>query len=116
MKSGWQWQRLAPLFNEAQKKLLAVGKQHLLDTARKHRRNKLKTDESNLIFKIPYSPRGVKRQEITVAFHESGLAKLLPDRRLICAQLRSRNIRDRVSRTTLEDIPGSNPSDFLPGE
>ena len=75
--------------------------------------NPLKTNEKNLIFKVPYSPRGVKRQDITAAFHESGLAELIPDRRLICAQLRSTNIRDRVSRTALADIPGDNPSDYI---
>ena len=67
-----------------------------------------------MIFKLPFSPRGVKRQDIAVALKNSGLEKLLPEKRLICAQLRSINIRDRVSRTALEDIPMENPSDFLP--
>ena len=115
LASGWKWEHLSSLFNEAHAKLLAAGRASLLHIATSRRRNKLKTKSETLIFKLPFSPRGVKRQDITVAFKESGLDKLLPDYRLICAQLRSKNIRDRVCRTTLEDIPQANPSDFPNG-
>ena len=104
---------MAPLFNEVTTKLTLTGRQQLLEKVLRKRHDKLKAGMTNLIFKLPYSPRGVRRQDVTAAFHSSGLAKLIPDRRLICAQLKSFNIRDRVSSTTLEDIPQGNPSDFL---
>ena len=114
MASGWKWEQLSPLFVEVHAKLLATGRDTLLEIARTRRRKKMRTSSDNMIFKLPFSPRGVKRQDISVAFKESGLAKLLPENRLICAQLRSINIRDRVSHTSLEDITNENPSDFLP--
>lgn len=45
IQSGWKWNIIAPLFDEAHTKFLAVGKQHLLDTALSKRRNRLITND-----------------------------------------------------------------------
>ena len=66
-----------------------------------------------MVFKLPYHPQGVQPQAITRAHRQSGLAELQKDYRFIVAQCRPRNIRDRIYATTLEDIPGENPSDLL---
>ena len=66
-----------------------------------------------MTFKLPFHPRGVQCQAITQAYQKSGLAALQQDRQLIVSQLCPCNIRDRVTTTALEDIPGANPSDLL---
>jgi hypothetical protein len=40
---------------------------------------------------------------------------LIPDRELIVAVSRPRNLRDRVCSTRLPNVTGQNPSDFLVG-
>merc|ERR1712232_1123836 len=91
------------------------GRGNLLEQADKTRREKEseKPDDRILVFKLPYHPRGVQRRQIRTAYRQSGLEKIITDRRFICAQCRPVNLRDRVTRTALEDVPGANPSDFL---
>lgn len=115
LRCGWEWEQLSSHFNEAETALKKYGKTKLLQDSLKTRRKKdsEKVDDMIMVFKLPYHPRGVQRQQITTAYINSGLAKLQPERRFICAQLRPHNIRDRVCSTSLEDIPGDNPSDFL---
>ena len=95
---------------------MAIGKTVLLLKSMKTQRQKdLEQQDVKklMVFKLPFHPRGVQRQAITIAYQKSGLAALQKDRRFIVAQLRPRNIRDRVTTTALEDIPGANPSDLL---
>ena len=66
-----------------------------------------------MVFKLPYHPQGVQRQAITQAYTQSTLAKLQQDCHFIVTQCQLCNIRDRICATTLEDIPGENPSDLL---
>ena len=66
-----------------------------------------------LVFKLPYHPRGIQKRHIRRAYVDSGLEKLLPNRRLICAQLKAPNLRDRVCRTALKEVNNANPSDYL---
>ena len=112
---GWKWEDISSHFNDAEASLMEIGKINLLQKSMKNRRQKdLEKDVQQLmIFKLPFHPRGVQRQAITKAYQDSGLAALQQDRRLIVAQLRPRNIRDRVTTTALENIPGANPSDLL---
>ena len=87
----------------------------MLKKAMKNRREKdaEKPVEQLIVFKLQFHPRGITRQQITLAWKSSGLAELLPERRFICAQLRPPNLRDRICSTSLKDIPGDNPSDYL---
>jgi hypothetical protein len=115
IRCGWEWEDLASHFNDAHESLKKHGRVNLLEEAMKTRREKEaeKPDEQIMVFKLPFHPRGVQRRQITTAYRLSGLANLQPERRFICAQLRPHNVRDRVSSTALEDIPGANPSDYL---
>ena len=112
---GWEWGQLRSHFNDAFDLLQKQGKVNMLKRAMKTRREKNADSpaERLLVFRVPYHPRGVQRREIRKAYHDSGLENLLPDRRFICAQLRTINLRDRVCRTALECEPGATPSDFL---
>ena len=60
-----------------------------------------------------FHPRGVTRHHVTKAYRDSGLNVLQPERRLVSAQLRPYKIRDRVCSTTLQHLPGENPSDYV---
>jgi hypothetical protein len=115
IRCGWEWTDLFVHFNNANKSLTKQGKRTLLKEAMKTRREKdvENPDERIMVFKLPFHPRGVQRKQIALAYRDSGLAKLQPERRFIVAQLRPHNLRDRVSNTALENIPGANPSDYL---
>ena len=65
-----------------------------------------------LCFHLPFHPRGVQRTAIRK--HYAGtLAPHLPERRLIVAISRDKNLRDRLCSTILESVEGNNPSDHL---
>ena len=115
MRCDWEWKSLSNHFNNAYATLEKQGKYNLLEQADKTRQEKEaeKLDNRILVFKLPYHPRGVQRRQIRMAYRQSGLKETITDRRFICAQCRPVNLRDRVTRTALEDIPGANPSDFL---
>ena len=71
------------------------------------------TEELNQIFfHLPYHPRGIQRTTIRRIFNDT-IGPQLPDRRLTVAVSRPRNLRDRLSKTILKDLPGHNPSDLL---
>ena len=116
ISSGWSWEDLSSHFDEAEAKLVAIGKTVLLQQSTKTRRQKdLEQEDVKklMVFKLPFHPRGVQRQAITRAYRLSGLAELQKECRFIVAQCRPPNIRDRVCATALEDIPGANQSDLL---
>ena len=114
MRCGWEWKSLSNHFNDAYATLKKQGKYNLLEQADKTRREKEaeKPDDRILVFKLPYHPRGVQQRQIRMAYRQSGLEEIITDQRFICAQCRPVNLRDRVTRTALENIPGANPSDF----
>ena len=113
--SGWEWKAIRTHFNDIEQSLLQQGKKKLLQIAKKTRRQKdIESPPDHIIvFKLPYHPRGIQRRQCATAYNNSGLAALMPERRFITAQLRPKNLRDRVCRTTLRNVPGANPSDFL---
>ena len=116
LQRGWEWSDMKHHFIQAHKILKATGKQKLLLESTKSRREKgSKTERgsSNIIFKLPYHPRGITRRQVAQAYKDSGLAAALPERRLIVAQLRSYNIRDRVCQTSLDILPDANASKYL---
>ena len=113
--SGWEWKAIRTHFNDIEQSLLQQGKKKLLQIAKKTRRQKdIESPPDHIIvFKLPYHPRGIQRRQCATAYNNSGLAALMPERQFITAQLRPKNLRDRVCRTTLRNVPGANPSDFL---
>ena len=116
INSGWSWEDLSSNFDDAEAAMMAIGKTTILQQSMKTRRQKdlEKEDVKHLmVFKLPFHPRGVQRQAITRAYKQSGLAELQENCRFIVAQCRPRNIRDRICATSLEDVPGENPSDLL---
>ena len=92
-----------------------MGKQQMLLKSTKTRRDVSKNNRQKMVivFKLPFHPRGITRQQITHAYHVSGLAQLQTDRRFICSQLRPYNIRDRICAGRLKDIQDANPSKYL---
>lgn len=102
---GWSNQTLLPLFREAM--------QHLQQN---HRRQP-KTTTSNrdrVYFHLPYHPRGLQRRQVRQLF-ERHMRQILPTAQLTIAMSRPKNLRDRVCAAVLQDVPGNNPSDYLPG-
>ena len=114
-KRGWKWDTLKSHFTEAHSHLVNIGKTNLLAQSMLTRREKRKQKTNKkklLVFKLPFHPREIQRQQIRKVF-EATLAPLLTDRKLIIAQCQPVNICDRVCSAALEDIPGANPSDRL---
>ena len=115
LKRGWEWDHLKKYFIEAERDLSIKGKPKMLQDSLKTRRQKNKESKALkvIVFKLPYHPRGVTRQDINKAYRKSGLADLQPDRRFICAQLRPYNLRDRLCSTALRSVPDKEPSKYL---
>ena len=116
INSGWSWEDLRSHFDDAEAAMMAIGNIAILQKSMKTRRQKdLEQEDVQhlMVFKLPFHPRGVQRQAITQAYRQSGLAELQQDCRFIVAQCRPCNIPNRICATTLEDIPGENPSDLL---
>jgi len=67
---------------------------------------------NQIFFHLPYHPRGIQRTTIRSIYQQT-LGPILTDRRLTVAVSRPRNLRDRLSKTVLKDVPGHNPSDLL---
>lgn len=112
---GWPMSTLLPLFTDA---CQTLDRQENPETSR-HRAKLLDTERTAdqaatkpFIFHLPYHPRGIQRQTIRRIFNET-LADHLPDKTLIVAVSRPRNLRDRVCSTRLKDVPGENPSNIL---
>jgi hypothetical protein len=108
---GYSKQLLIPLFIEATERLSR------LDSENNDRDTILagpvqsETEKKPIFFHLPYHPRGIQRATIRNIF-SSTLQNVLPQRRLIVAVSRQKNLGDRVCQTRLPDVPGYNPSDF----
>jgi len=115
MRCGWEWMSVKYHFTDAYNSLQKQGRYNLLHQAGRNRREKQaeQPNDKILVFRLPYHPRGIQRRQIRLAYQQSGLETIISNRRFICAQLRTVNLRDRVTRTALEDVPRANPSDFL---
>jgi hypothetical protein len=70
------------------------------------------SSEKPIIFHLPFHPRGIQRQTIRDAYNKT-VGRHIKDRQLIVAVSRPRNIYDRLCKTTLKDIDGKNPSNFM---
>ena len=71
-------------------------------------------DKNLLCFIHEHHPHGLTRRIIR-EIYEQHVADLVPDSRLIVAQKRPKNIKDRVTSSKLRIVPnGPNPSDYAP--
>lgn len=69
--------------------------------------------ESPMVFHLKHHPRGMQRKQIRAACEEIA-APHIPNRSLMIAMPRPKNLRGELCSTVLPDVPGQNPSDFLP--
>jgi hypothetical protein len=110
MARGYSFPTLKPLFEEASIRLqtqLSQGRAiHCQPTGANEKAIK------PIIFHLEYHPGGIQRSQVRQVYSDT-LAPLLPDRNLILAVSRPRNLLDRVCSTRLPDIPGKNPSDLI---
>jgi hypothetical protein len=112
---GYSLHTLLPYFQKAATRLLASDPRRILDPTNLPQIEN-DTEDKPMIFHLPHHPRGITRQQVRDAYSAT-LGPLIPERRLLIAVSRPKNIRDRVCRTRLSDIPGDNPSDFIiPGD
>jgi hypothetical protein len=110
MARGYSSPTLKPLFEKA-----SIRLQTQLSQRRVIHCQPTNTNEKPIkpiIFHLEYHPRGIQRSQVRQVYSDT-LAPLLPDRNLILAVSRPRNLRDRVCSTRLPDIPGKNPSDLI---
>ena len=108
---GYSMKNLLPVFQKASERLLRSDPCRNL-TPRNEAPADATPSPSPLIFHLQHHPRGVSRQQVRKAYSKF-IEPLIPERSLIVAVLRPKNIRDRVCRTRLLDIPGENPSDYI---
>ena len=69
-------------------------------------------EESTLFFQRTYHPRSIPSSLIQRTFDNTIKKKNLFHRMIICNK-RAKNIKDKLCNSTLTDLPGNNPSDFL---
>jgi hypothetical protein len=114
---GYSLKNLLPVFQKANERLLKHDPRRLLiPRVTPPPDANQPEEESPLIFHLLHHPRGVSRQQVRAAYAET-VEPLIPERPLIVAVSRPKNIKDRVCRTRLDDIPGANPSDYFePGD
>jgi hypothetical protein len=106
---GYSLETLKPVFARANARLLAS------DPRLQQTRTPVNNDDTSkkpIIFHLQHHPRGISRQQVRTAYADT-LGNLLPDRRLLIAVSRPKNIKDRVCSTILPDIAGENPSDHI---
>ena len=109
MARGYSFQTLKPLFEESSARLQARLNRPAPQLPPPGQNDPAK---KAIIFHLEYHPRGIQRSQVRQVYSET-LAPILPDRHLIMAVSRPRNLRDRVCNTRLADIPGDNPSDLI---
>jgi hypothetical protein len=110
MARGYSFPTLKPLFEE-----VSVGLQSQLGQRRAiHHQPTDPNDKAkkSIIFHMEYHPRRIKRSQVRQVYSDT-LAPFLPDRKLILAVSRPKNLRDRVCSTRLPDVLGENPSDMI---
>jgi hypothetical protein len=108
---GYSLHTLLPYFQKAATRLLAADPRIILEPTAMPQTDSNDEDKP-MIFHLPHHPRGITRLQVREAYSAT-LGPLIPERRLLIAVSRPKNIRDRVCRTRLPDLPGTNPSDFI---
>jgi hypothetical protein len=112
--TGFSLQTLLPVFKEASNRLTGLDRSQILQP----RRTQLENDDDAtnaakpFIFHLRHHPHGVTRQQVRAAYKKF-IEPIVPERPLIIAVLRPKNIKDRVCRTRLPDIAGNNPSNYI---
>jgi hypothetical protein len=109
---GYSMKTLLPVFQKAGNQLLSSNPRRPALTRPETGVTDATPVENPLIFHLKHHPRGVTRQQVRQAYSEF-IAPILPDRPLVIAVSRPKNIRDQVCRTRLQDVPGDNPSDYI---
>jgi hypothetical protein len=110
MARGYSFPTLKPLFEEASVQLQSqLGQGRAIHHQPPNPNDKAKKP---IIFHLEYHSRGIQRSQVRQVYSDT-LAPFLPDRNLILAVSRPRNLRDRVCSTRLPDVPGENPSDLI---
>jgi hypothetical protein len=110
---GYSLSTLLPTFQKATDRILASNPRRVLHRVMTNEPPADNTTSTNpLIFHLLYHPRGITRQQIRQVYNDT-VGPLMPTRRLLVAVSRPKNIRDRVCRTQLSDIPNDNPSDYI---
>jgi hypothetical protein len=113
---GYPLQTLLPIFQKASDRLLASDPRQILHRVTPNEPPTDTTPSTNpLIFHLSYHPRGLTCQQVGQVYADT-IGPFIPDRRLLVAVSRPKNIRDRVCRTRLADIPSDNPSDYITTE
>jgi hypothetical protein len=108
---GYSKKLLIPLFIEATERLSRLDDERRIHSASSETATEA-NDPKPIFFHLPYHPRGIARTTIRKTF-DTTLKKLMPQRPLIVAVSRPKNLGDRVCRTRLPDVPGYNPSDLI---
>ena len=105
---GYTKEHLQPIFTTALTRIQTEQSQ----TNNKNNNNQTDTENRPLFFHLDYHPRGIQRQQIRAAFHNT-LGTIFPNHQLIVAQHRLPNIRDRICKTKLTNVNNNNPSNYL---
>jgi hypothetical protein len=109
---GYSLESIKPVFQRAHARLLQSDPRESRTPAPT---DSLTTDDPSpkpLIFHLKYHPRGISRQQVRTAYSET-LESLMPERRLLVAVSRPKNLKDRVCSTILRHKEGDNPSDYI---
>jgi hypothetical protein len=113
---GYSLKTLLPLFQTATNRLMEKDPRDLLsrppNEARELPTGDRKKTQNPLIFHLKFHPRGITRSNIRTIY-DTTIGPLIPNRRLLVAVSRPKNLGDRVCSTRLQDVPGNNPSDFM---
>ena len=112
---GYSLQTMLPIFQAATNRLMDSKKGHtasLPSTATRQTRQPRTKTVNPMIFHLRYHPRGITRQNVRQVYEET-LGPLIPNRALLIAVSRTRNLGDHVCSTKLPDVPGHNPSDYI---
>ena len=97
---GWQWKDFKKIFSDAHRRIVGI------DTKKKK-----KSVGQPIFLHTQFHPRGLQRQHYRDIFNKT-LGEVIPNR-LIIAQQRPKNLKDRLTSTKLPSLQGCNPSDFL---
>ena len=112
IKRGYSLESIKPVFQRAHARLLQSDPREYRNPATT---DSLTTDNPSpkpLIFHLKYHPRGISRQQVRTVYAET-LEYLMPERRLLIAVSRPKNLKDRVCSTMLPHKEGDNPSDYI---
>ena len=101
LQRGWEWKTIKPHFREA----------HYQITGRFEKKRKIENKGKPIFIHINYHPRGIQRNDLRSIYNET-LAQEIPNK-VIIAVSRPKNLRDRLCRSRLQDVPHNNPSDII---